>query len=61
MNFHVTNHELYVGRIKIVGVSLSSLVLIGDTDCISLGSVFDTPPESLVLGTSLVPLSPLSP
>jgi spore germination protein PD len=56
MKFHVTNHELYVGEINIVGVSLSSVVLIGDTECIQLGSAFDTPPESLVLGSSLVPL-----
>jgi spore germination protein PD len=55
VNFHVTNHELYVGEIYIVGVGLSSVMLIGDVDCISLGSAFDTPPESLVLGTSLVP------
>ncbi|MDM5317997.1 spore gernimation protein GerPD [Fictibacillus sp. b24] len=56
MKFCVTNHELYVGEISIIGVGLSSVVLIGDSDCISLGSAFDTPPESLVLGTSLVPL-----
>lgn len=56
MKFCVTNHELFVGEIHIIGVGLSSVVLIGDTDCISLGSAFDTPPESLVLGTSLVPL-----
>ncbi|WP_137791540.1 spore gernimation protein GerPD [Bacillus sp. E(2018)] len=56
VKFCVTNHELFVGEIHIIGVGLSSVVLIGDTDCISLGSAFDTPPESLVLGTSLVPL-----
>jgi spore germination protein PD len=56
VKFYVTNHELYVGEINITGVSLSSVVLVGDTDCINLGSAFDTPPESLVLGTTLVPL-----
>lgn len=56
MKFYVTNHELYVGEINIIGVGLSSVVLVGDTDCINLGSAYDTPPESLVLGTSLVPL-----
>nr|WP_240460761.1 spore gernimation protein GerPD [Fictibacillus barbaricus] len=47
---------MFVGEIHIIGVSLSSVVLIGDSDCISLGSAFDTPPESLVIGTTLVPL-----
>jgi spore germination protein PD len=56
VEFCVTNHELFVGEIHIIGVSLSSVVLIGDSDCINLGSAFDTPPESLVVGTSLVPL-----
>jgi spore germination protein PD len=56
VKFCVTNPELFVGEIHIIGVSLSSVVLVGDTDCINLGSAFDTPPESLVLGSSLVPL-----
>ena len=56
MKFCVTNHELFVCEIHIIGVSLSSVVLIGDSDCISLGSAYDTPPESLVIGPSLVPL-----
>jgi spore germination protein PD len=56
VNFQVTNYELFVGEIYILGVGLSSVLLIGDVDCISMGSAFDTPPESLVLGTSLVPL-----
>lgn len=57
MNFTVINHELQVGAIKIVGVSSSSVFLIGDANTITLSSVFDTPPESLIIG-AFVPLAP---
>ncbi|APH05971.1 spore gernimation protein GerPD [Bacillus weihaiensis] len=57
MNFTVVNHDLQVGAIKVVGVSSSSVFLVGDTNTISLSSVFDTPPESLIIGP-LVPLAP---
>jgi len=56
MNFQVTNRELCVGEVRIVGVSISSVFLIGDTEQIVLSSIFDTPPESLIVG-SLVPLA----
>ncbi len=57
MNFTVVNRNLQVGNIRIIGVSSSSVFLIGDTNTISLSSVFDTPPESLIVGP-YVPLSP---
>ncbi|MDR9792578.1 spore gernimation protein GerPD [Aeribacillus sp. FSL K6-2848] len=56
MNFTVINNGLHVGMVRIIGVSSSSVFLIGDTDKISLSSIFDTPPESLVIGP-FVPLS----
>lgn len=56
MNFHVENKQLSVGVIRIIGVASSSVVLIGDTKEIVLSSIFDTPPESLIIGP-LVPLS----
>lgn len=55
MNFNVVNEELKVGEIKILGVSTSSVVLIGDTEEINCSSAFDTPPESLIIG-SFAPL-----
>ncbi|RXI98207.1 spore gernimation protein GerPD [Anaerobacillus alkaliphilus] len=55
MNFTVVNHDISVGDIKIRGVASSSIFLIGDTNNISLSSVFDTPPESLIIGP-FVPL-----
>ncbi|KKI93563.1 spore gernimation protein GerPD [Bacillus sp. SA1-12] len=57
MNFTVVNHDLQVGSIRIIGVSSSSVFLIGDTNTISLSSVFDTPPESMIIGP-FVPLAP---
>lgn len=57
MNFSVVNHNISVGNINIRGVAASSIFLIGDTDSVSLSSVFDTPPESLIIGP-FVPLAP---
>ncbi|TMV50167.1 spore gernimation protein GerPD [Paenibacillus mesophilus] len=57
MNFQVENKQLNIGMIRIVGVASSSVVLIGDTKEINLSSIFDTPPESLIIGP-LVPLAP---
>ncbi|WP_141433159.1 spore gernimation protein GerPD [Bacillus sp. 03113] len=57
MNFQVYNRDLQVGTIRILGVSSSSLFMIGDTQSIQLASIFDTPPESLIIGP-FVPLSP---
>jgi len=55
MNFEVVNHDLCVGHIQVLGVSSSSVLLVGDTNSIQLNSLFDTPPESLIIGP-FVPL-----
>ncbi|ALC80680.1 MULTISPECIES: hypothetical protein [Bacillus] len=57
MIFTVVNRELCVGDITVRGVASSSVFLIGDTEQIYLSSIFDTPPESLIIGP-LVPLAP---
>ncbi|MBM7571495.1 spore gernimation protein GerPD [Aquibacillus albus] len=57
MNYEVHNWELNVGNVDITGVSSSSVFLIGDNETIQLTSFFDTPPESYIVGESLVPLS----
>jgi len=57
MNVYVENKQLCVGMIRVIGVSSSSVLLVGDTHEIRLSSVFDTPPESLIIGP-LVPLAP---
>lgn len=56
MNFQVYNRDLSVGNIRIIGLSSSSLLMIGDTQTIQLASAFDTPPESLIIGP-FVPLT----
>ncbi|MEX2461448.1 MAG: spore gernimation protein GerPD [Paenibacillaceae bacterium] len=58
MNFTVVNKEISIGDIRIIGVSSSSVFIIGDTEVITCSSIFDTPPESLIIGP-LVPLSSL--
>ncbi|MFV5961126.1 spore gernimation protein GerPD [Bacillus sp. AK25] len=57
MNFTVVNRNIETGSIKVVGVSSSSLFIIGDMDHVQLSSIFDTPPESLIIGP-FVPLAP---
>ncbi len=57
MNFTVINKEISVGAIRVTGVASSSIFLVGDANCITLSSVFDTPPESLIIGP-FVPLAP---
>jgi spore germination protein PD len=54
LNFHVVNKQIAVGDVRILGVAASSVFLIGDTEVISLSSMADTPPESVILG----PLTP---
>lgn len=56
MNLNVTNCNLQVDEIKFTALSSSSLFLIGDAHNITLSSMFDTPPESLIVG----PFAPLS-
>lgn len=55
MILKVENKALNVGSVKVTAVASSSVFLIGDTQVIYLSSVFDTPPESLIIG----PLEPL--
>lgn len=55
MNFEVYNRDICVDTIRIIGVSSSSLVMVGDTQTIQLASTFDTPAESLIIGP-FVPL-----
>ncbi|WML43324.1 spore gernimation protein GerPD [Neobacillus sp. PS3-40] len=57
MIYEVYNRNLCVECISIIGVSSSSLVMVGDTQTIQLASTFDTPAESLIIGP-FVPLAP---
>ena len=55
MNFDVVNRDICVGSITVLGVSSSSVLMVGDTNSIQLTSLFDTPPEALIIGP-FVPL-----
>jgi spore germination protein PD len=55
MNFTVVNKGIQVEHIRVIGVSSSSLLLVGDAETICLSSTFDTPAESLIIGP-FVPL-----
>jgi spore germination protein PD len=55
LNLHVENKQLFVGDVRIIGVASSSIFLIGDTEVVSLSSMFDTPPESVII-SPFVPL-----
>jgi spore germination protein PD len=55
MNFQVYNRELCVGSIRVIGVSSSSVLIVGDAETIQQSSIFDTPAESLIIGP-FVPL-----
>jgi spore germination protein PD len=57
MNYEVVNRDICVGSIRVIGVSSSSLLMVGDTNSIQLTSLFDTPLESLIIGP-FVPLAP---
>ncbi|MBO8177979.1 spore gernimation protein GerPD [Aeribacillus pallidus] len=57
MNLHVENHGINVGSVRVIGVSSSGLLLVGDAETIQLAATFDTPPESLIIGP-FVPLAP---
>ena len=50
LQFKVINHHLSVGQIEILGVSSASMLQVGDTDTVALYSMFDTPPESVIVG-----------
>ncbi|UUZ86773.1 spore gernimation protein GerPD [Paenibacillus sp. P26] len=59
MILQVINREVSVASVTITGVASSAVFQIGDTQEINLSSIFDTPPESLIIGP-LVPLAPTS-
>ncbi|HET7628700.1 MAG TPA: spore gernimation protein GerPD [Bacillales bacterium] len=60
MNYNVTNYGISVGNVRIIGVTSSSVFLIGDAEDIKCASAFDTPPESLIIGQEPFP-APLVP
>lgn len=64
MKLNVVNKELNVGAVKIIEISGSSVFLIGDTQVVNCSSVYDAPPDSLIMSSPVSeqeqeqPLSP---
>ncbi|WP_377889749.1 spore gernimation protein GerPD [Alkalihalobacillus sp. R86527] len=57
MKYTVINRGLSVGQLSIMAVASSSVVLIGDTQNIACSSIYDTPPESLIVTRPFVPIT----
>lgn len=57
MIYKVINGELSVGNITLFSISTAATLFIGDTKTVSLSSIYETPPESLIVGVT-VPLAP---
>lgn len=59
MNIQVYNRELHVQHIQVRSISSSSMLFVGDAETVQSFSVYDTPPESLLVGPFL-PIEPQS-
>jgi len=57
VQLNVTNHKLCVGKIEATGIAAAAMLQIGDTEQVTLYSMFDTPLESVAAG----PIAPLGP
>jgi spore germination protein PD len=54
MQMTVINKEINVNKIRVIGLSSSSVLMVGDTNEIKMSSIFESPPdESLITDTSL--------
>lgn len=58
MRYTVINGDITIKNLKISAIATASSLQIGDTKCIRLSSIFESPPESLIVGVT-VPLVPL--
>lgn len=56
VRLNVSNDVLHVGQLRITGVGGASVVLIGDTKILCSSSIYDTPPESVIVGP-LIPFA----
>jgi spore germination protein PD len=50
LEMQVVNGKVEIGRIRILGIGSSSVLQIGDAKTITCSSIFDSPPESLIVG-----------
>lgn len=53
MIYNVTNGDICVGNIKVGSLVTASSLFIGDTQTVTLTSIYETPPESMIIGVSM--------
>lgn len=52
MRYTVINGSISIGTIKCNDIATAALLRIGDSRCIQLSNIFETPPESLIVGVT---------
>lgn len=57
MRYEVTNGKLCVGSLNTTNVATSAMVMIGDTREVYLFSALEVPPEDLIVGVTLGPVT----
>lgn len=57
MRYEVTNGKMCVGSLNTINVATSAMVMIGDTREVYLFSAIEVPPEDLIVGVTLAPIS----
>jgi spore germination protein PD len=53
MKMTIRNKKMNIDDIKIKGVTISSLFLVGDTESLTSSTYFDTPSDSLIFSTQI--------
>lgn len=57
MRYEVTNGKLCIGSLNTINVATSAMVMIGDTREVYLFSALEVPPEDLIVGVTLGPVT----
>lgn len=60
MNYEVTNGEVCIGTLNLYSLSTAATAMIGDTKRVCLFTLFEGPPEALIVGVTLAPVRPIT-
>ncbi|MBY0088634.1 MULTISPECIES: spore gernimation protein [Brevibacillus] len=53
MRYQVINEVICVKRVSIEALSSAASLFIGDTQTVSLRSIYETPPEKMIVGATI--------
>ncbi|MBW5469903.1 spore gernimation protein [Brevibacillus formosus] len=53
MRYQVINEAICVNRVSIEALSSAASLFIGDTQTVSLRSIYETPPERMIVGATI--------